>query len=143
MKKRSIVILAFMFLALAVIISFFLYLRFESNTDIIVIEVIDGDTFRMSDNETVRLLCIDTPEKGENGYEEAKEALTQLVLMKKVRLEGDVSERDDYGRLLRYVYVSFGADDEEIFVNREMVRSGNARVFRYGNDTKRCDEIER
>ena len=88
----------------------------------------------------MRLICVDAPEKGGKGYEEAKEFLESLVLNKEVRLEKDISDRDEYGRLLRYVYVS--GEGEEIFVNKEIVQQGYGSVFRYGDDTKRCGEIE-
>ena len=106
-----------------------------------VSRVIDGDTFELEDGEKVRLICVDTPEKGEKGYEEAKEFLANLTLGKIVRLEKDVSENDVYGRLLRYVYIN--ENGKEVFVNRELVQKGYASVFRYGNDTKRCDDIEK
>jgi endonuclease YncB( thermonuclease family) len=100
-----------------------------------VIEVIDGDTFKLANNETVRLICVDTPEKGKNGYEEAKIFLSSLVLNKEIILQKDISDKDAYGRLLRYVYVG------DIFVNKEIVSNKYGAVFRYGNDTSRCNEI--
>ncbi len=101
--------------------------------------VIDGDTFVLNTGEKVRLICIDAPELGKKGGEEAKEFLKRLIEGKEVVLEKDISERDAYGRLLRYVYVMEG--NETIFVNKELVKRGQAEIFRYGNDTKRCDEI--
>ena len=67
--------------------------------------VIDGDTIKA--NETsIRLLGINTPEKGEKGYQEAKEFLEKMVLNKLVQLEY-VGEREDrYGRTLAYVFVN-------------------------------------
>ena len=106
-------------------------------TDNTVTNVVDGDTFVLGSGETVRLICVDTPEQGESGYEEAKDFLSFLVLGREVRLEKDVSERDQYGRLLRYVYIG----TIEIFVNKEIVQQGYGKVFPYGNDTKRCGEI--
>jgi len=100
-----------------------------------VIRVIDGDTFEIYSGESVRLICIDTPEKGEGGYDLAKEFLEGLVLDKEVRLEKDVSETDKYGRLLRYVWV------DEVFVNKEIVKEGYGEVFEYGDDTKYCGVI--
>lgn len=99
-----------------------------------VARVIDGDTFELSSGERVRLLCIDTPEQGKPHYEDATRRLSDLVLGKDVTLEKDVSERDRYGRLLRYVYV------ENFSVNAEMIRSGYAAVYRYPPDVKHCDE---
>jgi endonuclease YncB( thermonuclease family) len=100
--------------------------------------IIDGDTFEYN-GEIIRLICVDAPEKGEEGYGEASDFLGSLIIGGELKLEKDVSNKDKYGRLLRYVYVGNG--DEEIFVNKEMVASGNAEVFRYGEDTKKCDEI--
>ena len=86
------------------------------------IRVIDGDTFAFANGTSVRLICIDAPEKGEEGYAEAGEYLSSLIINSTLRLESDVSETDAYGRLLRYVY------SDDVFVNREMVRTGHARV---------------
>ncbi len=84
--------------------------------ELIVSRIIDGDTIVLNTDERVRLICIDTPEQGEAGYQEAKDYLTSLVLGKSVLLEKDVSEIDMYGRLLRYVYL------EDLFVNGELVK---------------------
>ena len=43
-------------------------------------EVVDGDTINMSDGSTVRLIGIDTPERGQCGYEESSAALFQLIV---------------------------------------------------------------
>ena len=32
--------------------------------------------------------------------------------------------------------------EQEVFVNRELVKEGYAEVFRYGDDVARCGEIE-
>ena len=93
----------------------------------------------MSDNTTVRLICIDAPEKGKTGYDESKNFLSGMILDKEVRLERDISEEDEYGRLLRYVWVNISG--VEIFVNQQLVQEGYAKVWRYGNDTGRCGEI--
>ena len=90
-----------------------------------VVKVIDGDTIVIEGRYHVRYIGIDTPEMGEPYYEEAKQANEGLVGGKVVRLERDVSERDKYGRLLRYVYV------DGVFVNAELVRQGYARVYPY------------
>ncbi len=97
--------------------------------------VIDGDTLELATKERVRLIGIDTPEKGEMFYEEAKAKLKELIESKEVRLEKDVSEKDRYGRLLRYVYV------EDTFVNLEMVRQGYAKVSTYSPDVRHAEEF--
>ena len=100
--------------------------------------IIDGDTF-VYNGERIRLICIDSPEKGEEGYEEAGEFLGGLIIGEELKLVKDVSDKDEYGRLLRYVY--FDSDEGEVFVNKEMVENGHAEVFRYGEDTEKCIEI--
>ncbi len=90
------------------------------------LHVIDGDTIRLANGDTVRYIGIDTPERGEPYYEEATEANKQLVLDTTLAFERDISNEDRYGRLLRYVF----ADD--VFVNAELVRQGLALVYREG-----------
>jgi len=98
-----------------------------------VIEVIDGDTIIIEGGYKVRYIGIDTPEihtKVEAFGVEAREANRKLVEGKEVRLERDISEKDKYGRLLRYVYVG------PTFVNAELVSQGLARARAYPPDTR-------
>ena len=98
-----------------------------------VLRVIDGDTIEVrwrGRPERVRLLRIDTPERGRHGYDEATRALERLVGGREVVLEferpGRV-ERDKYDRLLAYVIV------EGENANVELVRQGWTRFWtRYG-----------
>lgn len=71
----------------------------------VVTEVIDGDTVDLGNGERVRLVGIDTPERGECGYEKAADALSALVLGRHVELVRSDEDRDQYARLLRYVDV--------------------------------------
>ncbi len=100
-----------------------------------VTKVKDGDTLvvRQEDPErieTVRLLRINTPEKDERGYEEAKEALKYLVRGADVTLEFEnegPEKRDGFGRLLAYVHA------DGLNVNLELVRQGwSAFYTKYG-----------
>jgi len=76
-----------------------------------VSEVIDGDTFKVKngwkwDNktgDTVRASGYNTPEKGEPGYEEAKQKLKRLILNEKVEIK-NAQTIDDWGRLVADVY---------------------------------------
>jgi endonuclease YncB( thermonuclease family) len=55
----------------------------------------------------VRVIGIDTPETGQCGYAAASAAMSGLVLNKAVSLvPGARTDRDAYGRLLRYVDVN-------------------------------------
>ena len=65
--------------------------------------VIDGDTFRLSNGETVRLIGIDAPELSQPGGEESRQYLARLILNKGITLEKGYQDRDKYNRLLRFV----------------------------------------
>lgn len=75
-----------------------------------VINVVDGDTVdvRHADGteERVRVTGIDTPERGECGFDAATDAMAALVLDRDVELPaGARDDRDRYDRILRYVDV--------------------------------------
>lgn len=103
--------------------------------------VIDGDTILLSNGESVRYLGIDTPEthhptKGLECYgPEATERNRQLVASKQVRLIKDQTDRDRYGRLLRYVYT------DGTFVNAVLVEDGYAFPSYYPPDTKYYEHL--
>ncbi len=100
-----------------------------------VSEVIDGDTVRVTQpttDETVRLIGINAPEGGECWADAATEALASFLAMGEVTLELDVSDRDRYGRLLRYVETPDGAD-----VGGLLIDGGHAWARSYPPDTSR------
>jgi micrococcal nuclease len=97
-----------------------------------VVSVEDGDTFDVllgGAGETVRLIGINSPEDGECFSDEARAALVDLVLGEPVELLADTSDRDQYGRLLRYVSV------DGTSVNQQLVADGMARSRAYPPDT--------
>lgn len=97
-----------------------------------VARVIDGDTVELKDGDVVRLVGIDAPEEGECWYEESRTALRALVEGKEVELRKDVTDSDDFGRLLRYVIIpspaeaSAEAGSVDLLVDEYMVREGHA-----------------
>lgn len=97
------------------------------------VEIIDGDTFRDSDGETVRLLGIDTPERGEAFYDIATDSLRSLLAKHPLRYELDFRKRDRYGRLLAYVFT------DEAFVNHLMVAWGMAYVYIFPEDMRNLE----
>ena len=79
--------------------------------------VVDGDTLDLADGRRVRLVGIDTPEVGECGYDRASSALARLTLRQRVTLGRSDEDRDQYGRLLRYVDVA-GVDAGLVLLRR-------------------------
>ncbi len=103
----------------------------------LVTKVIDGDTADLEGLGRVRFSGINTPEKGECYYKEAKEKLAELILDNDVYVEKDKSDKGNYGRYLRYVYVN------DSFVNGILVKEGYARVYdKYKHDTKRYSQLK-
>ena len=98
-----------------------------------VVRVVDGDTIKVSGGRRVRYIGIDTPEVADDPQYFGLEATRfnkALVAGRKVTLEKDVSERDRFGRLLRFVY------SDGILVNAELVREGYARARAYPPDSR-------
>ena len=70
----------------------------------IVTNVVDGDTLDVGGVGRIRVIGIDTPERGACGFESATQAMSVLVLGRAVSLvAGATQDADRYGRLLRYV----------------------------------------
>lgn len=101
-----------------------------------VARVIDGDTIEIEGGERVRYIGIDTPETVDPrktvqcfGVEASKKN-KELVEGKTVRLEKDITDRDKYKRLLRYVWLG------DTLVNLALVQDGFARSYSYPPDIK-------
>ncbi|HSM44668.1 MAG TPA: lamin tail domain-containing protein [Acidimicrobiia bacterium] len=106
-----------------------------------VAAITDGDTIEVSladgSRETVRLIGINSPESGECWASEATQALEDLISVgTEIGLTVDESNRDQFGRLLRYVWVGSTS------VNEEMVRQGAALSRRYPPDTAMAERFE-
>jgi len=96
----------------------------SSTGGIFIEHVYDGDTFRLSNGEKVRLTGIDTPESSHNAKltrdaqrsgqnkdaiiamgKESAQFTASIAEGRRVRLEYDVQARDKYSRVLAYVYL--------------------------------------
>ena len=104
-----------------------------------VTRVVDGDTIHVSTSLgdfTVRYIGIDTPETVDPSRpsgcfgQESSARNKKMVEGKAVELEKDVSETDEFGRLLRYVWV------DRQMVNAILVRDGFAQAATYPPDVK-------
>ncbi len=107
----------------------------NSEGKMVVSRVIDGDTLVLGSGEKVRLLGIDTPERGEFYYKEATERLRELVDKKEIIMTKDVSQRDRYGRLLRNIYLG------DVWINAKMIREGYARFVVYPPDVSHVEKF--
>ena len=104
----------------------------------LVTKVVDGDTADLQGLGRVRFSGINTPEKGDCYYKEAKEKLTNMILNQEVYAEKDRSDKDKYDRYLRYVYLN------DTFVNGVLVQEGYAVVFdKYKKDTGRYEQLKK
>ena len=96
----------------------------------LVTSVIDGDTVELADGRRVRYLGIDTPESGEYYAEEATARNKELVEGKTLELQRGKRDQDEYGRLLRYVYI------DGVFVNAELIVQGYATAYIFDPDDR-------
>ena len=111
-------------------------------TYITVKRVVDGDTIELENGEKVRYIGVNSPESVDPRRavqcfgKEASRFNKELIEGKRVRLEKDISNKDKYGRLLRFVYLEDGT-----FVNLKLVADGYARVYTYPPDVSHSEEF--
>lgn len=103
-----------------------------------VIGITDGDTFTLLRDKTtikVRLAEIDCPERKQPFGSRAKQALSDKIFGKEVKLEGE--KKDRYGRTIATVVL----DDRNI--NLEMVKDGFAWQYKQYSKSKEFEEAEK
>ncbi|CCF15827.1 staphylococcal nuclease homologue family protein [Brevibacillus laterosporus GI-9] len=92
--------------------------------------VVDGDTFKTTRGDKVRLIGVDTPETVKPNTpvqpygKEASNYSKSMLEGKEVTLQFDVQPFDKYQRLLAYVYLEDGT-----FYNEHLVHEGYARIM--------------
>ena len=113
----------------------------------VMIEVVDGDTIDVAidgHRERVRLIGIDTPETKKPdtpvqcyGPEATNFTTSLLPADTALHLERDIVARDDYGRMLAYVYLA----TDGTFVNLTIIRQGFARPLTIAPNSAHADEF--
>lgn len=88
----------------------------------VVERIVDGDT-AIINGTSVRLLGINTPERGEKYYDEAKKFLEKVILNQTIELRFGKDREDKYGRTLAYLFYK-GQN-----VNKELVDEGYANFY--------------
>lgn len=110
-----------------------------------VVNVVDGDTIDVvmdGRQYRVRYVGIDTPETVDPRRpvqpfgKQASERNKALVAGRTVYLEKDVSETDQFGRLLRYIWL-----DEDTMVNALLVSEGLAQAATYPPDVRYAERF--
>lgn len=107
-----------------------------------VLSVNDGDTVSVRINkkqEKVRLAGIDAPELAQAPWGEAAQKHLDALLHaagRKVRIEYDVEKRDQYGRILAYLWT-----DDGRFVNLLMIQDGYAMLYTLPPNVKYENEL--
>lgn len=112
--------------------------------EVTVSRVVDGDTVELSDGSKVRFIGVNTPEsttKIEPYGKEASDYTKSKLTGKMVYIEKDVSEKDKYSRLLRYVWLDIPREitDAEIrakMFNANLLLNGYAEQSTYPPDVK-------
>jgi micrococcal nuclease len=127
MQKEKVILAGLIFLLFIINYSFLdslLVNSFENKGDLegIVERVIDGDTIVINGTH-IRLLGINTPEKGEKYSVEAKNFLEEKILNKSVKIFFGRYKYDKYKRTLGYVFL----DNENI--NLKIIEEGYANFY--------------
>ena len=98
----------------------------------IVTKVVDGDTLDINGTR-IRLALVDTPERGQAGFDKAKNFVESLCLGKKGELDVDNGQRrgDRYGREVGMVYC------DGVNINAKIMANKMAKIL-----TEFCDISE-
>lgn len=106
----------------------------------VVVSISDGDTVEVEwagGWERLRLIGVNSPENGECWADEAGQVLEALIPVgSEVGMTVDQSDRDQFDRLLRYLWVG------SMSVNEELVRRGAAISRRYPPDTAMATRLD-
>ncbi|MBS3077080.1 thermonuclease family protein [Candidatus Pacearchaeota archaeon] len=116
--KRKYALLISILLTLLIATNLAFFQLAEKQKTIFVTRVIDGDTFEAGE-EKFRLININTPEKSENGYKEAKDFLSEI---ENTSVHVEEISTDKYGRTLVRVY-------SPDYVNLQLIEKGLATKF--------------
>ncbi len=103
-------------------------------------QIVDGDTAKLTNGVTLRLIGINTPEKNMPYFQEAKDFLTILVQNKSVQVQSFGTGK--YGRTLAFIFLN----DKNI--NTQILSEGLATLYCYENDPcldelKKAEEFAR
>jgi endonuclease YncB( thermonuclease family) len=119
MEKRHAFILSLLITLLLIGNFYFFANKNHQRETVFVTRVIDGDTLEAGNEITIRLVNINTPEKNQPGYNEAKEFLSNF---ENTSVEIIMAGTDKYGRTLAKIYTPS-------YLNLEIVEKGLGTKF--------------
>ena len=105
-------------------------------------KVIDGDTVILKNGKKVRYIGIDAPEIDHENHQAeplgyaARSFNKKLIGSKRIRIKYGQEKRDQYGRLLAYVFLP-----DNTFVNLQLVQSGLATYLYKPPNLKYADSL--
>jgi len=119
-----------------IFILFVLLIRYVSEINLdkspedryLVTRVIDGDTVELSGGDRLRLLGIDSPERGDRLYDSATACLASFVANRTVTVTYSKRRRDRYGRILGYLFI------DDICINEAILSSGMANAYLFDDN---------
>lgn len=136
MMRKAILISLAVLVSVAAVASYFYFSSrpAERGIESTVSRVIDGDTIQLANGDIIRLIGIDAPDKDQPYYKEVNDQLKKLE-GKIIRMEKDKTNKDRYGRYLRYIFL------DGHFVNLEILQNGLAYVYIVSPDKKYEKEL--
>lgn len=118
----------------------------------VVLRVVDGDTIIVALNnreERIRMIGVDAPESVSLNEEEntvwgqSASEYTKSVLEPgtKIWLTFDIEERDQYGRMLAYIWLDSDTENLNHLFQKQLIGEGYALAIRYEPNTKYTAEL--
>jgi micrococcal nuclease len=104
----------------------------------VVAEIIDGDTFKIADGRSVRLLSVNAPNVGETKFREAANLTIKLIKDKTVWLEYDRYQDDKFNRILAWVWVGCEGTPEFEKYDYMVVSETRSRAEGLTQNPKNC-----
>jgi endonuclease YncB( thermonuclease family) len=108
-----------------------------ATTECTVTKIIDGDTIHCEPVGRIRLIGMDTPERGQKPFGPMATAAIKALapVGSAVEIEFDVDRTDRYGRILGYVWA------KKELVNWRLVRDGYAMIATYPPNVSHVDQF--
>ncbi|MFH1425717.1 MAG: thermonuclease family protein [archaeon] len=102
------------------------HLQNPSTRTAVIERIIDGDTLQLKGGEIIRLENINTPEKNQPGYEEAKSFLKKF---ENTTIQVESTGLDKYKRTLAKIYTQ-----DNSYINLEIISQGLANKYLVNDD---------